>query len=189
MKCENLLSDLGVVKQCDRLKNSYKEMIANAFQILNEFEKLSFPENCTEIASKWMHALSVETKTTIFNVDFCAALCSRLPLTPRSRNDCSRESIIYFEQCSCFSQMKVSRHESIKGTGSTFGLESFNENNERRVDILVTSPQGKAAFDVSVVSISLKKNFRSVDSLREALTALVVRNNSSKSAELINLRI
>eukprot|EP00924_Labyrinthula_sp_SR-Ha-C_P003510 snap_masked-scaffold_97-processed-gene-0.7-mRNA-1 protein AED:1.00 eAED:1.00 QI:0/0/0/0/1/1/2/0/360 len=114
MECENFLSDLGIIKQCGRLKNSYKEMIANAFQTLNEFEKLSFTENCTEIASKWMHTLPVETKTTIFNADFCAALCSRLLLTPRCKNDCSRERITHFEQCSCFSQMKVSRHESIK---------------------------------------------------------------------------
>eukprot|EP00924_Labyrinthula_sp_SR-Ha-C_P012133 snap_masked-scaffold_26-processed-gene-4.44-mRNA-1 protein AED:1.00 eAED:1.00 QI:0/0/0/0/1/1/2/0/116 len=83
--------------------------------------------------------------------------------------------------------MKVSRHESNKGTGSTVVLELFNENHERRADPLVTSPQGKTAFDVSVVSISSKKNFKSIDSLREALTSLVVKNNSSESVELINL--
>eukprot|EP00924_Labyrinthula_sp_SR-Ha-C_P012803 snap_masked-scaffold_93-processed-gene-0.5-mRNA-1 protein AED:1.00 eAED:1.00 QI:0/0/0/0/1/1/2/0/77 len=74
--------------------------------------------------------------------------------------------------------MKVSRHESIKkivadffrGTGSTVALEPFNENHERRADLFVTSPQGKTAFDVSV-----KKNLRSIDSLREALTSLVVK--------------
>eukprot|EP00924_Labyrinthula_sp_SR-Ha-C_P009834 snap_masked-scaffold_21-processed-gene-0.9-mRNA-1 protein AED:1.00 eAED:1.00 QI:0/-1/0/0/-1/1/1/0/189 len=189
MECENFISDLGVVKQCYRLKTSYKEMIANAFQTLNEFEKLSFIENCTEIASKWLHELPVETKTTIFNANFCAALCSRLLLTPRCRNDCSRERITHFEQCSCFSQMKVSRHESIKkiladifrGTRSTVTLETFNENHERRADLLVTSPQGKTAFDISVVSILSKKNFRSIDSLREALNSLVVKKFHSIS--------
>eukprot|EP00924_Labyrinthula_sp_SR-Ha-C_P006090 snap_masked-scaffold_65-processed-gene-0.47-mRNA-1 protein AED:1.00 eAED:1.00 QI:0/0/0/0/1/1/3/0/194 len=86
-----------------------------------------------------------------------------------------------------FISIKKNLTDFFRGTGSTVDLESFNENHERRADLLVTSPQGKTTFDFSVVSISSKKNFRSVDPLREALTSLVVKNNSSESAELINL--
>eukprot|EP00924_Labyrinthula_sp_SR-Ha-C_P003506 snap_masked-scaffold_97-processed-gene-0.3-mRNA-1 protein AED:1.00 eAED:1.00 QI:0/-1/0/0/-1/1/1/0/968 len=195
MESENFHSDLDVIKQSSRLKDAYKQIMNNLFDSFNDFEKLCFAENSTEIGSKWLHALPVEASTRILNPDFCASICSRLLLSPSCRNGCSEDRINHFEQCSCFSQVKVSRHEDIKKcladffkeTNCVVSLEPFNKNNNRRADLLVSTTQGKTAFDVSVVSLTSKKNFRTLDSLREALASLRLNNDSRESSILLRL--
>eukprot|EP00924_Labyrinthula_sp_SR-Ha-C_P012156 snap_masked-scaffold_26-processed-gene-4.135-mRNA-1 protein AED:1.00 eAED:1.00 QI:0/-1/0/0/-1/1/1/0/343 len=195
MESENFHSDLYVDKQSSRLKDAYKQIMNNHFDSFNDFEKLYFAENSTEIGSKWLHALPVEASTRILNPDFCASICSRLLLSPSCRNCCSEDRTNYFYHCSCFSQVKVSRHEDIKKlladffkeTNCVVSLEPFSKNKNRRADLLVSTTQGKTAFDVSVVSLTSKKNFGTLDSLREALASLRLNNDSRESSTLLRL--
>eukprot|EP00924_Labyrinthula_sp_SR-Ha-C_P011877 snap_masked-scaffold_76-processed-gene-0.24-mRNA-1 protein AED:1.00 eAED:1.00 QI:0/-1/0/0/-1/1/1/0/276 len=195
MESENFHSDLDVDKQSSRLKDAYKLIMNNLFDSFNDFEKLCFAESSTEIGSNWLHALPVEASTRILNPDFCASICSRLLFSPSRRNGCSDDRTNHFEHCSCFSPAKVSRHEDIKKclayffkeTNCVVSLEPFSKNNNRRADLLVSTRQGKTAFDVSVVSLTSKKNFKTLDSLREALVSLCLNNASRESSTLLRL--
>lgn len=159
--------------QKERCREQWEEVREKAVVDLDDYSRVRFLDCASEMGSKWLHALPMNSDKTMRDKFFCSAVADRLLLTDVSGK---------------YSSEMIYRHEEIKrcikaafqDCGCKVVLEPYDVSGpSRRADLLVQGNlvDGKKALDVSIILIQ-----------GAAAAKAAVENNNAPKDEIKKVR-
>jgi len=152
--------------QKERVGEIWKTLSSEFIKEASPERRRAYAENCSVIGTRWLHALPIDAATTFNNATFEAAIADRLLFSPMRCRQCERidNETRHGLNCKGNSRLWLPRHELMKKIiGSAFQeggcevrVEPGDAKTHKRADLLINGEltEGKAAYDVSVMSVT-----------------------------------